>query len=65
MMSVGGEVTPEREMGGDTTPGMGGDTTPVGLTQILLGIKMKKTYAIDSAATNRWWRFKAMVSYFF
>jgi hypothetical protein len=46
MMSVGGEVTPEREMGGDTTP--------VGLTQILLGIKMKKTYAIDSAATNRW-----------
>jgi hypothetical protein len=28
------------------------ETTPVGLTQILLGQKMKKIHAVDSAGTN-------------
>jgi hypothetical protein len=28
------------------------ETTPVGMTRIILGQKMKKTHAVDSAATN-------------
>jgi hypothetical protein len=42
-MSVGGEATLGRERE---------ETMPVELTRILLGRKMKKLHAIDSAATN-------------
>jgi hypothetical protein len=42
-------------IGGDVAPGMGkeGDDA-VGLTQILLGRKMKKIHAVDSTAINEW-----------
>jgi hypothetical protein len=52
-MSARGEVAPggERE-----------DTTPVGLTQILLGQKIKKINAVDSAGTNGQRRFKTVMS---
>jgi hypothetical protein len=43
--SAGGEEAPERERE---------ETTSVGLTRILLGRKMKKIYAVDSAGTNGW-----------
>jgi hypothetical protein len=38
---------------GDTEEGKVGETMSVGLTRILLGRKMKKIHAIDSAGTNR------------
>jgi hypothetical protein len=44
-MSVGGKVTLGKEKE---------ETTLVGLMQILLGIKTKKTNTVDSTATNGW-----------
>jgi hypothetical protein len=38
-----------------------GETTLVGLTQILLGQKIKKIYAVDSAVTNGRRRFKVII----
>jgi hypothetical protein len=38
---------------------------PVGLMQIFLGQKMKKIDMVNSIAPIEWWRFKAMMSYFF
>jgi hypothetical protein len=40
------------------------ETMSIRLTQILLGQKMKKIYAVDSAGTNGRWRFKAAMSEF-
>jgi hypothetical protein len=41
------------------------ETTTVGLTRILLGQKMKKIHAVNSVASNGWWKFKATMSFFF
>jgi hypothetical protein len=38
------------------------ETATVGLIRILLGRKMKKIHAIDSAGTKGRWRFKSMIS---
>jgi hypothetical protein len=38
------------------------ETMTVGLTQILLGQKIKKIHTVDSADTNGWWKFKAAMS---
>jgi hypothetical protein len=41
-----------RRRGGTVGGGEREETTPVGMTRILLCRKMKKTHAVDSAATN-------------
>jgi hypothetical protein len=38
------------------------EITPVDLARILLGQKIKKTHADNSAGTNGWWKFKAVMS---